>query len=686
MLPIYVRERKDRARDPRPVEHAGRLHDIMGVSPDMKDLVLRDTHAIQQDVRIETFTGRLVTLNNKCWRVVSLEATAGLPWVDSVITMVLENSESGMVTTVSPTDMKHVRILSANGEHRLGLVKHGIMRMEPVVPRVTSRIRLQPGLRFEARLWHRELQGPYMIEVGKDGQLTATGLGPDGKPQYLSITPAHIAPRYVTVASPDFGACFDVDTFAHREDQLRSHATHVGANPDGGPIQDPLFACLPPDVVPRITNGAAHLGVFEQFIRRRIATDGGPADADADAAQRRLTIFNLSISNQGDACQVLKALVDFRSHNPAADIRMVVSKLGPTQFQETPEFRQYLDILAHNDIHIDTYAGTHGPTRQVMHAKGIVIDDQVLFSTGAVMDTWPINKSDLSIELPPPAATVFRRYVDEAVHHDATHHRRAELAANLAALGVVINEPVVGLAYISRAQDALIRGAYWNLTLSLSELVDPTMTKLIIHRASSGVDVMIQVRELDAISARLLAVAMSRYPNLRLEDSSWWEPRPHFNAIIADGTAAYIGSSYLWSTQRNMVHHGRSFENGVLLHGKAAAHMYSLIDDLRIAAHRDNPVAMACGIFKSWSTQYTLYQESVTMWFSDAIKQVLFNVQPALATLAVAPTKKASKHPPQQSKDSDDSDINHRHYSIPDRYHVGYMLHRSLLTKIAIDQ
>lgn len=622
MLPIHVRERKERARPPRPVEHEGRLHDVMGASADGKDLLLRDTRAIHQDMRIEAAAGHLVTLNNECWHVLSLEAIAALPWTNPVITLVIENG-SGTRMIVSPADMKRVRFPSANGEHKLGPVKHGIMRMESVISRdlSQSRMQMQLGLKFEARLCHRELQGPYMIEVDKDGQLTATGLGPDGKLQCVPITPAHIAPRYVTVLSPDFGAGFDVDTFAHREDQLRAHATHVGANPDAGPIQDPLLGFLPPDTIPRLTNGAAHLGVFEEFIRKRLMPDEG------NIAQRQLTVFNLSMTNQGDACHVLSALVAFRRRNPTADMRIVVCKLGPTQFQESLEFRQYLEILDQNDIQIDLFTGANEPTRLVMHAKGMVIDDQVLFSTGAVMDTWPINKSDLSIELPPDAAAVFCQYVNEAVNRDATHYRRAQLAAELADLGVIINEPVAGLAYISRAQDALIRGAHWNLTISLSELIDPAVTRLIICRASSGVNVMIQVRELDAVSAQLLALAMSRYPNLRLDDSSWWQPRPHYNVIIADGAAAYIGSSYLWSTQRNMVHHGRSLENGVLLRGKAAALTYSLIDDIRIAAHRDNPVAMACSVFRSWSTQYMLYQHSVMMWLSDVIKRnpLVFN-------------------------------------------------------------
>ncbi|PLB53270.1 hypothetical protein P170DRAFT_349816 [Aspergillus steynii IBT 23096] len=373
--------------------------------------------------------------------------------------------------------------------------------------------------------------------------------------------------------SLDFGANFDVDAFLFHEDQLRSHATIVGPDPGYGHLQDPLLGCLPSGTRPRLTNGADHLAVYEKFIRDHIQPD---AYVRIVGTPRRLTMFNLSVSNQGDARGVIDALVGFRLQNLDAEMSIVASKLGPSEFQETLEFCKYLEILADNDIHVDMFASTDCPTRQVMHAKGIVIDSQVLFSTGAVMDTKPINKADFSIELPRAAATTFQHYTDE---------RRAELAAELAKLGVVVNDPVTGLTYISRAQDALIRGATHQLIVSLSELVDPAMTQALIDRAAGGVQVIIQVRELDPVSAMSLAGAMLRGSNLVVENSSWWEPRPHFNAIIADGDFAYLGTSYLWPTQRNMVHHSRSLENGVLLHGDAAASVLVQIEDLRARAH-----------------------------------------------------------------------------------------------------
>ncbi|KAF7544676.1 hypothetical protein G7Z17_g9762 [Cylindrodendrum hubeiense] len=574
MLPPYARSREERARVPEPVDYGGRPHDVIGVGPE-SDLLLRDQCAMHRDMRIECFTGGPAMLDGVCWRVISLEAVTGPS--DAVLKLV--DPHTAKTRTITGAKTRRVKFPSAKGEHKLGPVKHGIIRMEPVASQATVGISLRPGHRFEARLYDRELEGPYSISVDNGGRLMATGVDRDGSSLQIAISPTEIAPRYKTIESLDFGSSFDVDMFLFCEDQLRSRATSVGADPDGGPIQDPLFGTLPAGEMPLLTNGADHLAVFEDFIR-----DHAQPDTPSEKP-RQLTLLNLSMSNQGDASGVLSALVDFRHQNPNANMTIVVSKLGPTDFQETPEFRTYIDILASNRIFVDTFTGVDGPTRQVMHAKGIVIDHEVLFSTGAVMDTWPINKGDFSIELPPTAAVLFQRYTNEAIRGDATPERRAELAAELASCGVVINDPVAGLTYISRVQDALIRGASRELFVSISELVDPVMTQMLLDRVANGVDVTIQVRELDPVSIKLLMDALVLYPNLRLEDSSWWEPRPHWNTIIADGKTAYLGTSYLWPTQRNMLHQGRSFENGVLLNGDAAVSVRTQIDDLRTRAY-----------------------------------------------------------------------------------------------------
>ncbi|KAH7251078.1 hypothetical protein BKA59DRAFT_394132 [Fusarium tricinctum] len=341
-----------------------------------------------------------------------------------------------------------------------------------------------------------------------------------------------------------------------------------------------MFGTLSCGRVPLLTNGLDHLVVFEKFIRDCMSPE------IHTRKPRRLTILNLSMCDQGDAKIVIDALIDFRKQNPDAIMSAVVSKLGPTIYQDTPAYNDYIKLLEEHQIHIDMFTGVDGPTRQVVHAKAIVIDDRTLFSTGAIVDTKPINKADFSIELPPAAAKAFQIYMEEAILGGVNNERRAHLAAKLANLGVIINDPIASLTYISRAQHTLLRGARRDLLVSVSELVDPKITKLLVRRAANGVTITIQVREIDALSSKILAQAMRRYgKRISVEDVSWWEPRPHYNAIIADGSLAYLGTSYFWPTQRNMIHQGRSLENGVLLEGEAVRVLREHLDELRERAH-----------------------------------------------------------------------------------------------------
>ena len=582
------------------------------------ELLLQDACVMHCDVRLEDFAGRLAFLDGVRWRVVSLDAkaTTTLPLEMIPILRLTDPKHMAPTVVVSQGDLKRVRFPSADGEHKLGPIKHGIMRLVSSMPRSMKRLQLQPGQQFESRLRHRELLGPFLIHIGNDNLLTATKADENGDQWHIVVNPEDVAPRYVKLFSLDFGASFNVDSFLFHEDKIRTQSQVADPSfSEAWPAHDPLFGILPEGrggTMPDLTNGANHLRVFERFIRNNTIR---PLNA---TSPRRLTILNLSMSNQGDASCILDALVDFRRHNPTANICIVVSKLGPTEFQGTPEFHRFIDILTRNQIQVNDYTSKDAHTRQVMHGKAIVIDQRVLFSTGAVMDTRPIDKADFALELPGPAAIAFSRYVDEAILGSVTPANRAELAAELAVLGVVINDPVLGLTYVSRAQDALIRRARHNLLISMSELVDPEITKLIIQRATSAskVNISIQVRELDPISARLLATFLPHIPNLRVEDSSGWEPRPHWNIIVADGEIGYVGSSYLWTTQRNMIHQGRSFENGVVLADKAVKKVCSQIEQLRYRYLR----VSLCDILSSWRAERIF-------WSRYNVRSIVLNCQ-----------------------------------------------------------
>ena len=298
-------------------------------------------------------------------------------------------------------------------------------------------------------------------------------------------------------------------------------------------------------------------------------------------------MFNIAFSNEGEADRVLQEMARFRQqHGEAAQIRIVAYEPSFQSFSQSANFERLQQTIRDNHIQVDFFGGN--TAREVIHAKGVIVNDQVLFTTGAVID-GSRHKADISVQLSPEAARTFRTYVDEAVVGDAGNARRQELAAQLARQGVLVNDPEARLPYIARAQDGLIRGAERELTVSVSELRNPETTLAIIERARAGVEVNLQYREIDPRSRVLLDQATQQYPNLRAENVSGWEPRPHFNTIIADGQQAYVGTAYLWPNQQQMVHHGRSFENGVLLQGDAVRSLLEQMEQLRSLQQAPRP-------------------------------------------------------------------------------------------------
>ncbi|KAJ4128131.1 hypothetical protein NW768_008415 [Fusarium equiseti] len=552
------------------------------------DLILRDQCALLLDVRIECFADRAVVLDGVRWQVDQLEAIPDPPdfikQPRKVLYVKRWIGSRQLPSKVTKPENPSAIFPSSKGEDMLGPIKHGIVRLVPTASRQRILKPLVPGQRFEARLRGRELYVPFQIQVKKSGQLIAKRISKGDCAAKFAIESHNIAPSYVRVNCPDFSGYYDIDSFLYCEDKLWCRATSVKAIKTIRPTTDrnPMFGTLRTIEVPLLTNGLDHLEIFERFIRDniyRVPHKKGP---------RQLTVLNLPMCDQGDAKIVVDALIDFRRQNPDARMSAVVSKLGPTAYLDMPEYQQYIKHMEESNTHIDMFTGVEGPTRQVVHAKAIVIDDRTLFSTGAIVDTKPIDKADFSIELPPTAAKAFQTYMQDAILDGASDEGRAQLAAKLASLGVIINDPIASLTYISRAQHTLLRGAHHDLIVSVSELVDSKITKLLVRRAANGVTVSIQVREIDECSSRILEQAMRRYGDrIFVEDVSCWEPRPHYNVIIADENLAYLGTSYFWPTQRNMIHQGRSLENGVLLEGNGARALKRQLDELRERVYSD---------------------------------------------------------------------------------------------------
>ncbi len=542
-------------------------------------IVLRDPQNAERttvvpDARAaEIFTpvGREVTYQGETLRFQALQSPGWQPGVDRRGFQLVDPDNPERTVFVPENRAVDIRMrLGEDGEYRFGDVRHGVIRMRPMEPDREISMPLQPGMTFEARLRDREMEGPYRIAVGDNGELTATGRIRNGTEVTQRIEPSDIAPRYVDVRSPDFNDSFQVDSFIHREANTRNRA--ISTEPTGLPLRDPAFGNLDGTPSPQLALGAQSLQSQADFIRRNAGNlDAGQAPS--------LTVFNIAFNNQGEARQVLDAMSDFRQMHPDAPIRIVAYEPSFRSFEGRDGFDELQRIIQRDRIQVEFF-GNDPAQREVIHAKGVAVNDQVLFSTGAVID-GSSQKADISVPLPPDAARAFNAYLNEAVIGDASVARRQELTANAAREGVLINDPEARLPYIARAQDGLIRGAERELTVSVSELRNPETTRAIIERAEAGVNVQVQFREMDPESRRLLAEAQQRLPNLKVEDASAWQPRPHYNVIIADREQAYVGTAYLWQNQQDMLQHGRSFENGVLLQGDAVQRLQAQMEALR---------------------------------------------------------------------------------------------------------
>jgi hypothetical protein len=544
-----------------------------------RSFLLRDpqnperTTLVPESRAAEIFTpvGREVTYQGETWRFQALQSPGWQPGVDRRGFQLVDPDNPERTVFVPENRAVDIRMrLGEDGEYRFGDVRHGVIRLQPMQPDRDFTMPLQPGMSFEARLRDREMEGPYRITVGENGELTATGRIRNGTEVTQRIEPSDIAPRYVDVRSPDFNDSFQVDSFIHREANTRNRA--ISTEPTGLPLRDPAFGNLDGTPSPQLALGAQSLETQADFIRRN-AGNLEPGQSPS------LTVFNIAFSNEGEARRVLEAIGDFRDMHPDAPIRIVAYEPSFRSFEGTEAYRQLQEVIERDKIQLEFF-GRDPSQREVIHAKGVVVNDQVLFSTGAVID-GSRNKADISVQLPPEGARAFNAYLNEAVIGDASVARRQELAANAAREGVLINDPEARLPYIARAQDGLIRGAERELVVSVSELRNPDTTRAIIERAEAGVNVQVQFREMDQQSRQLLAEAQQRLPNLKVEDVSAWQPRPHYNTIIADGQQAYVGTAYLWQNQQDMLQHGRSFENGVLLQGDAVRQLQAQMEALR---------------------------------------------------------------------------------------------------------
>ncbi|QSQ17535.1 hypothetical protein [Myxococcus landrumensis] len=616
LVGTFAASRTTRATPPTPVEHEGKKWDVAGIV--MKN---GEPHAQLQEAgvqprympMVEVLKGRIVEVPDKDGSPVKFRLM-GTRQKDSQEYLVLHKlddpQEPAPLRTEQPargypirnrrlseapdksvakdkellvpmSDAGSVSVTFNTGDHApsgrhtysLGAMRYDSFLLTPQEPARTKEVPLKSLGKVEARLSGREMEGVYTLEATANGGIQATGMDKEGHSGTSAIQPSAVAGRYVLVPAPDFGGMVALDAFNFREAQARATAA---TNPTEGsrPISDPLIGTLPKTVRAQVDRGTASL----QHIKKLL---------DDPAATGPVTLFNvdLGIGGKGateegnkQAQAVLDSLVAYRTRNPDAPMQVIADERMWNNREMNKELTTRLQ-----DAGIDIVFPRTTAKPRINHSKGACVGERVVLTTAAVVPKTT-TKSDVTTELPPEAAGLYRDYLNLTFKtgdfSTEDKEKLQSLVTGLAKHGVVVNDPMTKSPLVARAMDGLITGAARSLRFLGSELKDEATTHKLIERAKTGVQVLIQYREIDPQSESLLKAAMKDLPNLKQEKVDDWKPYPHFNALIADDSQAYVGTAYLWPNQLSMAHHGLSHESGVVLGEDSTKDLLRQFDDL----------------------------------------------------------------------------------------------------------
>jgi hypothetical protein len=620
----YALDRSVRMREPAPVTLPGadgrpRSYEILGMTDDgqlrLQPAGERVRHLPEAAMytpgrQSGTADGRIVQVDGESWRFDGL-VTKG--WTPS--------AERSGVNLVHPTDPQRTLFVPAEEANRITVrlggqagdgpaqridanqqpvdamgreyrfdvqqvdgqtltaARHGVIRLVPAQPEAERLFRPEPGFRFEARSASDPLEGPKTWTVQADGSLQVEGVSRQGTTVSARAAPRDVAPTVATVRSPDFGRDYQVDSFAKAEQDARGLSRPTTNAP--GPLNDPALGVSPEAARARLLQGADSLQAQADFITRA-AREAPPGSTP------RLTVFNIGFNNGEEAGRVLGAMREFRRMHPNGEMNVVMFGPSMNTFADRPDFpdlQRAIDDLRINRI---DYSNRTQSVAQVIHAKGAVVDygdaavPRAMLTTAAVIPATA-HKTDLAIELQPGQARAFSRYVDGAMLGRADDDFRIQSTAENARNGVLINDPQARLPYITRGYDAVIRGAREELFVSVSEIRNPETARLIASRATDGVRVQVQYREIDAESLAILQRAQEANPGrMSIENVRQWDPKPHGNVMIADGgRVGVFATAYPWPNQQTNYGHARSLETGVVFQGESAREILREYEALR---------------------------------------------------------------------------------------------------------
>jgi hypothetical protein len=525
---------------------------------------------------------REVEYDNKVWTWGGLDKDIGGVRLNRVEPGTGDVAERTISTVVPPERFGAITMRFSDGEpHNLAWVSGGALHL---VPKENNAIDYTPpvGFQFEAWLKGREQEGAKTISVQPGGQLSASGVGPNGLLLTETVRPNDVGATYVPVFSTDLPPRSSPPPYIDVEANRYANSDRIA-----GQNTQPL---------PETARAQLLIGSQAYDETAKLINDGAKRGDEA-----RLTVFNLYFESGGMTAPVLDAMVNYRNRNPDARMEILAERTRFEQDSSSPGYAAMAKALKDNGIEVVFYDDRSGARGLLNHAKGVIMGEEgsrVLFTTAALLSES--QKADISIVLPGPQAREFTKYFDNAVMaDDMTRNDRRTTVENLAGMGVLVNDPILKKATIAEAQDQLIAGAQNSLLVQVSELRDPERTRqLIAHVAESEVGrvkndpaappfkLEIFTNAVDPVSMRMLQDAMDKFPDsISVTMTTEFKPKPHYNLVVADEASpdksrAYVGTAFNWSPQERLIHPTAALDNGVLIQGRTVQELMQSVREL----------------------------------------------------------------------------------------------------------
>jgi hypothetical protein len=436
----------------------------------------------------------------------------------------------------------------------------GSVRFDPIDPKTTT-VDIVPGMRFEARLQGRELEGPRLIEMNPQGELFARNpANALQTPERISVS--DIAPTWQKVTSstaPDVDLY--MDSAKHRQAGLRNGR-------DGEPLQQ-INTLNGND---RISHGFANQ-IYKPVL---------------EALRDPATTGDVSIAMYGfgtslDGKRYTDALLNYAQKNP--DNKITIHS-GDVEIngRRDGELKAWLAERYPNITITEPPAPSNF---RVPHEKIVAIGDQVFISSEKIGMTMS-RKIGFMAEVGGEDARVMHDYIKQLGDPTASSSDRARMVDQLAQRGILFDDPIAGRFPNAAAMYRTVAEAQEKLVIFQSDITDLEAAKLIARRSDESVtagnplQIDLKYRNIDPESERILNEAAARNPNLKHQLVAANGPLSpiyqHENFVLSE-KGGVLSSAYMWEPKAGQVpRYTAGGEGGVMLNADQARQYMDFVD------------------------------------------------------------------------------------------------------------